>query len=362
MWEHERLATVTVGGRGYEIQVTADGAPIEWNANTAIAFTLLPMMHAGRPVSWPGLSPRLAATLPAIQSIYRAFVPELAGIPVATPDTIVPRSDDRVGMFLSGGIDSLHVLATRMSEVTDVVLVHGFDITWTEDATFVAVRAHATDIARRFGKRLTVVRTNLRDMSDAYSSWEMYHGGALAGVALMLGFRRMYIGSSYRFEQLHAWGSHPLLDPLWSTEATEIVHWGADVSRVDKLREIARLHPALLERLRVCWQHSAEYNCGTCEKCLRTVANLAVAGASDWCRTLPRDLPPERIGRFALTSGAAYFWREMVDAPALAQPVRRAIAQALRNQRHGLTPADGTLKSRVKRLRDQLLLARDVFR
>ena len=52
-----------------------------------------------------------------------------------------------------------------------------------------------------------------------------YHGAGLAAIGLSLAaaFRRILIPSTHTFRHLFAWGSHSLLDPLWSTERTEIV-------------------------------------------------------------------------------------------------------------------------------------------
>ena len=49
--------------------------------------------------------------------------------------------------------------------------------------------------------------------------------------------------------------------------------------------------PVALEHLRVCWENlEGAYNCGRCEKCIRTMVNLTVAGALDRCQTFDREL------------------------------------------------------------------------
>ena len=50
------------------------------------------------------------------------------------------------------------------------------------------------------------------------------------------------------------------------------IHDGAEARRCDKLRRLAESAPAL-KGLRVCWQ-DAGFNCGRCEKCLRTMIAL----------------------------------------------------------------------------------------
>jgi hypothetical protein len=93
-----------------------------------------------------------------------------------------------------------------------------------------------------------------------------------------MGFGKVFIAASHTYAELFPWGSHPLTDSMWSSDATEIVHDGADASRSEKLRRIVQA-PPLLEGLRVCWM-DAGYNCGRCEKCLRTMAALRALGAS----------------------------------------------------------------------------------
>jgi hypothetical protein len=66
--------------------------------------------------------------------------------------------------------------------------------------------------------------------------WKLYHGAALAAVALLFQDRlgKILIPPTYSYADLLPWGSHPLLDPLWSTEQTTIEHEGCEATRVEK--------------------------------------------------------------------------------------------------------------------------------
>jgi hypothetical protein len=117
----------------------------------------------------------------------------------------------------------------------------------------------------------------------------------MATVANLLGFGRVYVPATYTYADLFPWGSHPLLDPLWRTEGTEIIHDSAEVSRFDKLAALAHDEVAQ-EHLRVCWENrDGAYNCGRCEKCTRTMIALRAHGVLERFRTFDTPLELRRV-------------------------------------------------------------------
>src|SRR5207237_184203 len=179
----------------------------------------------------------------------------------------------------SGGLDSFYTLLKHREEITHLILVHGFDM----ELRAVRRREQVANVLKRaaadLGKPLIEVETNLRAFADRYVGWsEHYFGSALASVALLLSgvLGKVYVGASFTEEVSvpMPWGSHPHLDPLWSTEATKIVFDGMECGRPAKAARIADSEVAL-HSLRVCWESpDGTYNCGRCEKCLRTMVNL----------------------------------------------------------------------------------------
>ena len=85
-------------------------------------------------------------------------------------------------------------------------------------------------------------------------------------------------------------GTHPLLDPGGARKMSSSSTTGCEASRLDKL-ELVAAEPAARHWLRVCWENrGGAYNCGRCEKCLRTmVANGRARGA----RLLRSDPAPD---------------------------------------------------------------------
>jgi hypothetical protein len=120
----------------------------------------------------------------------------------------------------------------------------------------------------------------------------MSHGAALASVAMALdGFLgRALIAASTTYDQLYPWGSHPVLDPRWSTERLNVIHDGCEMGRIDKVRFVAQSQ-LVLDTLKVC----PYYNCGMCLKCLPTIIDLMQAGVLERSATLPHEVDIDRL-------------------------------------------------------------------
>ncbi len=146
------------------------------------------------------------------------------------------------------------------------------------------------------GKTLVPVVTNVRQVGARLAPWTMMHGAALASVALALGsaIRRLTIASSATYDTIYPWGTHPLLDPLWATETITVVHDGCEKSAIEKLHDII-VSDLVLQTLRVCPGYGPEYNCGRCNKCMRTMVDLLLAGRLQRAQTYPHEIDPERL-------------------------------------------------------------------
>jgi hypothetical protein len=170
--------------------------------------------------------------------------------------------------------------------IEDVILVHGFDIGGKkhygdEAAMFEIVRQQAQEVADELGLKLATVSTNLRHLPSRPGFWRnQHHGAALAAVGHAATARtaHLFVAGTYDVRSLAPWGSHPLLDPNFSTQRLTIVHEDLRFTRLDKVRELASW-PLALARLRVCSRNvDGRANCGTCEKCVRTRLELLAVG------------------------------------------------------------------------------------
>lgn len=297
-------------------------APREPAVEPALAVCLLPAMTVGGRLSLPAaLSPALRRSLPDLQAALRGIA--AAGGYVSRPLRTIaveePHSgtaaagrspEGRVGLFFSGGVDSWATLL-RTPEVTDLIYIHGFDIPLERADVSATVERRLAAVAKNRGLRLHVVRTDLRETLDRAIRWEVGHGPTLAAAALLFAplCGRVLIGSGVTYAEPVRRGSHPLVDPLWSTEACRIVNDGSHLSRAEKVELIAGSREAL-GVLRVCWMRSDEYNCGRCEKCLRTMVALEAVGALDRCPTFEEPLDLDAVAALTLPTEELLDWWE----------------------------------------------------
>ncbi len=213
-----------------------------------------------------------------------------------------PRTHARAGVFLSGGVDSLTLLhlnrrnypAEHPHSFKDGLLVHGFDIgafeEHREDALFERACQALEPVTRDAGITLIPVETNIRHLDSDINFWMYeFHGAALAAVshAFSNHFTSTSVASSTLLPTLHPWGSHPLVDPQYSSSDIRICHENNRFSRLEKIQLIADWDVAL-QNLRVCPLNPPDkLNCGKCDKCLRTMMELLAIGKLAQAKAFP---------------------------------------------------------------------------
>src|SRR5262249_56429735 len=100
--------------------------------------------------------------------------------PGLRPVTLNAPSDDAqargegIGCFFSGGVDSFYTLLERREDITDIVVVHGFDVRLEDEPLRRGLSEAATDVAPALGKRLIELETDARRLGDPYVTWNHY--------------------------------------------------------------------------------------------------------------------------------------------------------------------------------------------
>jgi 7-cyano-7-deazaguanine synthase in queuosine biosynthesis len=295
-------APIHVGERTHEVWFRATDDNLSREIDPFFTIGLMAAMRTNLPIcSTQPVSAQLLAALPKLQQQFHAWYPEyqpqVLKIP---PRSANPTSASNrcVATFFSGGVDSFYTLHSHRNAIRRLVFVHGFDVPLEN----IALRREVSDALKQIADRVEIplieVETNVRSFLDHYGNWALHtHGAALASVAQLLApqIHCIHIPASNAYPDYSAWGSHPWLDPLWSTEEVEILYDGFETPRVEKAGTISQWDVAM-DYLRVCYlNEKGSYNCGRCEKCVRTMVALRIFGAEGRCRTLPSSLNLWRV-------------------------------------------------------------------
>jgi hypothetical protein len=257
----------------------------------------------------------------------------------------------RTGMVMSGGMDSLaalrlnrlHYPRTHPGYVKDCFFLHGFDIGGVVER---GMKYHVFDRAKEAilnitddaGAELIPVYTNIRHLCDERDLWlNSFFGAVLAAMAHSFSNRidMMFIGSSYDIPNLHPCGSHPLLDPEYSSYNMRIRHRDYELSRIEKIRIVSKWDVAF-NNFRVCLANVPDrLNCGKCEKCVRTMTELTALGLLHKTKAFVEDeVTPGDISRFDITIRVRPpFYRPMI--PLLREQGRDDLANTIEKQLKG---------------------------
>jgi len=245
----------------------------------------------------------------------------------------------------TGGVDSCFSAWKLRDQSAGLLFVNGFDIPLGNPALHQQVRGRLTILAKDLGLPLCEIETNLREATDRYALWgKRAFGAALASMAHILpeGYSGLAIPASYDLSNLMTAGSMADLDPLWSSARRQVTHHGVETSRYEKIRQLGDW-PLALKHLRVCWVNPENaYNCGRCEKCVRTLVLLEMAGLSQLAVSFDAGLNVEAIADLQMGSTIVLsHWEQihgLLEGNSRRDSLRRGVGLMLRRnrQRFGL--------------------------
>lgn len=344
--DHRAEYRITVRGRTYEIYFASRDTLIRPAAEAAALCVAAPAMRTCPELSCrAALSATFTANLRAFTEHFSRWYPEDYRPVSLRPDqAITPpqrSGKGRTGTLFTGGVDSFYTLLKHRSEITDLIYVHGYDVKLDDTERRETVSRMLRHVAAQAGINVIEIETNAIRFFRDFGHWgRQTHGLAVAAAARHLSelVTTIYVPSSFPDGQTHPWGSHPDTDILFSDERQRFMHDGTEASRTDKIRILAGADLAL-QNLRVCWKNVAgAYNCGHCEKCLRTMTTLYAFGALDRSRTFPtRIAPPLVEDVIAADDVSQYFIREnlrvLQERGLLDDPVTRAWEKVLQRSR-----------------------------
>ena len=341
------------------------GEDLRPEANAFLLACALPAMrHGERRIRVEGaVCPRLRDGLSAAVSLLRSWKGDDRNLPTIEPAdgfrASPPSPRSRAGALLSGGVDSLDVFLGNHAQfpsghpgrLADALHVAGIPHLGhleprVRENFLRKARASAETLSRALGVRLISVRTNVGEVEPDFAFFaDEYFGSAYAAVAHLFAsaLTSMAIASGHPpGASFAAHGSHPRLDPLFSSGALEIRHEGADRTRLEKSAAVAR-RPDLLRYLQVCGAPSQLpvdgpfSNCGRCPKCLHTLAEMLLAGALDSAASFPPgSLTTSNLRAIEIEPPKAFHWTSLPEllrragCPDLAAAIEARLAEMRR--------------------------------
>jgi hypothetical protein len=279
----------------------------------------------------------------------------------------VPRASARAGAFLSGGIDSLALLrANRLTyppehpdSIKDCLLVYGQNI--ESDARpeiFEQAKTALSQVTQEAGATLIPIYTNVRLLDgDTKFFTKQFLGAILASVghALVRRLTKVYVASSHTISTVYPFGTHPLLDPNYSSYDLRIQHYDLLSSRLEKTKMVADWEAAL-QNIKVCGPNWPGQNCGQCEKCIRTMLELMALGVLDQTQAFPHDVSAELIlSKINLVPVLFHklCYQELIDP--LAARGRNDLVDVIEYKITKLDEAMGSWQAKIKRLAPKYL-------
>lgn len=261
-----------------------------------VSGLILFAMQHNEPVEVEGtLSNKLAYNLKYYMHVLKSFYPDWHVVPLKIINLDPLNKTARghsIGSSFTTGIDSFTTLLdnfknekNRDKKITHLLFGNvgqpgGEGMNDRE--LFQKNLANIKKSAKHLNLDLVVVDSNVGEFytKDHFSD---SHGPRIMSCALLLQklFSIYYIPSSFKYADIFPQGTTPLADHLLSTEVLEMVHDGAQYSRIEKTRLISDWDVAH-SHLTVCNYNFqlGKINCSNCDKCLRTMVTLDMLGKS----------------------------------------------------------------------------------
>lgn len=233
-------------------------------------------------------------SLNKIQSVFKRWYPHFSFSTKIITHQVVSNSFDCDGylLYFSGGVDSMSSYIHNKHHRPELFTVWGADIPFLDNNTWEKVNKSISSFSEAEKLNFNFVKTNMRQMINekilaqkfGLANWWACVANGLILIGLSAPFtvykkiKTVLFASTYTKKEFDApLGSHPLIDNNIKWADVDVFHDGYELNRQEKTRCIAK-NPKYLPYLRVCFSYPSKFNCGLCEKCVRTMISLVLEG------------------------------------------------------------------------------------
>lgn len=311
----------------------------------AISNVITVAWAIGADVHVKELDKTYSESLEKVKSVMKRFYPKLSFSTNVNIERVVSNSFSNKGMGLlfSGGIDSLTSYIKHKDKKPFLMMVKGADIPFNEEKVWGKIKDKYEKFADKERIKICFINANMRQFINErrlnvefgrhltnLSWWAGFsHGMSLIGLCAPLtaieNIATILIASSDWQElalerALYPWGSNPLIDNKISWADVKVVHDGFELSRQKKIKMLSSWikYSKYYPFMRVCYSQFHGFNCGKCEKCLRTICGLILEGIDpNKCGFKVDknffDIFKQRLikGKFTVDEGEVFMWRDI---------------------------------------------------
>jgi hypothetical protein len=273
-------------------------------------IALLPFLWNVAPIVWAAdqtfeidaLDPRVAESFIAVREELRMMYPSLGWRGEVRASQLVPAPEPpptslTAAALFSGGVDSTWTALSHAGPGLLLVSVWGADVRLSDPDTWRLISSRNAEFAARHAGAFSVVRSTFKSINyprlstltpeipNWWSHIQMTMGTAPLAAPVMYrhGISMMFVPATVTAEFRPNYASLPRLDEKVSLATAHVEHDGFGLLRQQKIERLVawqRSHSDSQLHLRVCitWVTANGGNCGRCEKCVRTMVGLLLAG------------------------------------------------------------------------------------
>ncbi|WP_029233691.1 hypothetical protein [Butyrivibrio sp. VCB2006] len=230
-----------------------------------------------------------------------------------------PTSKHKAAAFFSGGVDAYTTLIRHIEEKPLLITLAGADVKLDDLSGISQIFNMAKQAALNYDLDTVFISSEFRKIFDEGSMIEylepskdrwwhgFHHGiGIISHAALAsyyYGIETVYIASSFTetLKGTYTCASDPLIDNHIKYVSSKVIHDSYDMNRQQKISFLVdqKYNHNRASKVHVCFLSSGGHNCCRCEKCYRTIFQIAAAGGnpSDFGFTWNKDCVDDFISR-----------------------------------------------------------------
>lgn len=295
---------------------------INFDASAFVMALLIPAMKLGEDLIVDGsISKKFYEGLEPAMKRLASWNLGLSPINVTVKQLTEDKGDPKsVGLFFSGGVDSFYTYLENKKKIKNIshfILVKGYDIDLWNQKLWDETLKTINEVASKEGIKVVCVESNLLRLIEPIMSWGYSFIGGFGAIALLLrgGFKEVYRAASYKqIANQTSLMLDMIIDEYIKTETTALCLDGTEATRLEKVKKISD-DELVLEHLRVCYLNkNGVYNCGECDKCLRTMIALKIVNKLDRAKTFPNEINMNSLRKpFIENEYTAIFHQENLD-------------------------------------------------